>query len=140
MKRMVSLLLVLTLLAGTAAMAEYTILPLAEIDPAEKSEELKAAEALADPAMGQSAYVLRCVDQTGAPVPGAVLQVCSDELCRIVFTDESGVASLALDAFAWEVHLLRLPAGWRGDTEGMAWTPVEGGELICRVEKETEAE
>lgn len=77
-----------------------------------------------------SSYLLLCVDQDGQPVPGAMLQICNDSTCEVVTTDENGSYAFSAGSYAWEIHVLRAPAGYTADTTDVVIAPAEGGELV----------
>ena len=37
--------------------------------------------------------------------------------------------------YAWEIHTLKVPEGYEGDTETITIAPVEGGELVFTLTK-----
>ncbi len=76
-----------------------------------------------------SDYVVRYVDQNGDPVPGVFCQVCDDSTCMLYTSDENGECRFTLAPYAWEIHTLRVPAGYEGDTETVTAASPEGGEL-----------
>lgn len=86
-------------------------------------------------ASGMSVYTISVTDQNGDPVPEAVIQVCNDETCMVYTTDETGVCEFELAPFAYELHLLKLPEGYEGDTETVTVVPEEGCELILEATK-----
>ena len=89
---------------------------------------------IAKPA-GMSEYVIRYADQDGNPVAGVMVQVCDAETCQVYTTDENGVVTFTAAAYTWEVHTLKLPEGYTGDTETVTLAPVEGGEMNFTVTK-----
>lgn len=82
-----------------------------------------------------SAYTVKYVDQNGDPVEGVMCQVCDDESCQVFVSDAEGVCSFELMPYPWEIHTLRLPEGYEGDTETVTVAPEEGGELTFTVTK-----
>lgn len=74
-------------------------------------------------------YTVKFVDQTGAPVPGVMAQVCTDLLCSVYVSDENGVCAFSVLPNAWEMHILMLPEGYEGDMEKI-WTLAPNGEDI----------
>lgn len=84
---------------------------------------------------GMSDYVIRYVDQNGSPVAGVMVQVCDEHTCQVYTTDESGVVTFTAPAYAWEIHTLKLPEGFEGDTQTITLAPVEGGEMVFTVNK-----
>ena len=87
------------------------------------------------PEAAQSAYTVRFVDQHGAPVAGVILQVCDEETCMLYTSDENGVCSFTLAPWAWELHTLKVPAGYEGDTQTVTHAPEAGGEVIFTLTK-----
>jgi len=76
-----------------------------------------------------SDYVVKYVDQDGNPVAGVMLQVCDEETCQVFVSDENGVCAFTMAPYAWELHTLKVPEGYEGDTETVTIAPVEGGEM-----------
>ena len=85
---------------------------------------------------GDVTYVIRYVDQDGQPVPGVMVQVCDEETCRVLTTDETGTAAFTAPAYAWEIHALRFPEGYEGDTDTVTPAPVQGGEMTFTVTRQ----
>ncbi len=83
----------------------------------------------------ESTYTITYVDQNGDPVPGVTVQACDDATCVLYTTDDQGVVTFTAQPYAWEIHTLRLPEGYTGDTEVVIPMPVEGGELTVEVVK-----
>lgn len=83
----------------------------------------------------EAAYTVKYVDQDGNPVAGVMCQVCDEETCQVYTSDENGVCEFVLAPYAWEIHTLKLPEGYEGDTETITIAPVEGGELVFTVTK-----
>ncbi len=75
-------------------------------------------------------YTFKCVDQSGNPVAGVMLQVCDAETCQVLKTDESGLCRFSGAPYAWEVHILRAPAGYTADSTEVVYAPVNGGEMV----------
>ena len=75
-------------------------------------------------AANEAAFSVLYVDQDGNPVPGAMLQVCDDYSCTVYVSDEDGLCAFTLAPGAWELHTLKVPAGYTGDTETVT---VSGG-------------
>ena len=57
-------------------------------------------------------YMVLVMDQENAPVPGALVEFCTDTLCSTVTTDETGMAELEGEAAAYTVHILKVPEGF----------------------------
>jgi len=100
--------------------------------------EIPAVEVPADkaPATGPVRYAVQVLDQHGEPVPGVMVQVCNESTCQVLVTDAQGMAQIELEPYAWEIHLLKLPEGYTGDTATVVHAPVEGGEIAFAVTKE----
>lgn len=77
-----------------------------------------------------STYTLKCVDQDGNPVSGAMLQVCDASTCQVYTTDANGVCEFTAAPYAWEVHVLMAPAGYTADSTEIVYAPVDGGEMV----------
>ena len=83
----------------------------------------------------ESVYIIRYVDQNGAPVEGVVCQVCDETTCQVFVSDENGICEFSLAPYAWEVHTLKTPDGYAADTVTDAVTPAEGGEITFMLTK-----
>ncbi|MBQ8082458.1 MAG: hypothetical protein IJ240_11255 [Clostridia bacterium] len=118
MKRWSLLILALCLALGlhVCAQAESGLtLPKAE------GETLMEAGGLSLNDVG--AYRVFVTDENGEPVAGAALQLCSDTLCVLAWTDEDGVAVYETETGSYTVHLLKAPEGYQpDDTEYPVWT------------------
>lgn len=84
---------------------------------------------------GPVTYTLLCTDQDGAPVAGAMLQVCNDEVCQVFMTDDKGMAAFEAEAYPWEIHVLKAPGAYKSDPSQVTIAPAEGGEVIIQLEK-----
>lgn len=114
------------------AIAALGVEPAQDGAPALNEEEViwwKYADGQEASSADESSYTVKFVDQTGAPVSGVMLQACSDDVCIVYFSDENGVCTFSLLPGTWEMHVLMLPEGYKGDTETV-WTLAEGGEEI----------
>lgn len=108
---------------GTWKYADGT-LPSTDALPGEAVEVVTSAD-----------YVVKYVDQDGNPVAGVMCQVCDEETCQVFTSDENGVCAFTLAPYAWEIHTLKVPEGYEGDTETITIAPVEGGELVFTLTK-----
>ena len=84
---------------------------------------------------GNAAYTVSIVDQNGDGVEGVALQVCNDSSCMLYTSDAEGVCSFELPAGEYEVHILKLPEGYAGDTSEVKNIGKAGGELSFQFEK-----
>lgn len=57
-------------------------------------------------------YVIIVMDEENAPVPGVTLELCTEELCNVLVTDETGTAEFEGDAGEYQVHVVKVPAGF----------------------------
>ena len=111
-----------------ALVTEYALGTWRYLDSTVPGTEALPEEAAA--AVTEAEYTVRYVDQDGNAVAGVLLQVCNDETCQVFASDENGVCAFTLEPYAWELHTLRIPAGYTGDTTTITVAPVEGGELV----------
>lgn len=83
----------------------------------------------------QATYTIKCVDTEGMPVAGVMLQICDETTCQVVVTDENGSCQMTTAPYAWEVHILKAPAGY--STEGVtdAVMPQNGGDVAFVLKK-----
>ena len=94
--------------------------------------------ATGDAARGDSAlstYVISFVDQSGEPVPGCVVNFCTDEACVPVVADKTGTAVFEGAPFAYHLQVIRVPDGYEFDTAQEYYTDEAGGEMTFTVEK-----
>jgi len=75
----------------------------------EPAAETKAADTDAD-------YTVTVLDEAGNPVPGAMVQLCS-QICAPGVTDEKGVAQFQLPRDDYKVSFLVLPEGYVNDVQ-----------------------
>ena len=80
--------------------------------------------------IGSAIYTLHCIDQDGMPVAGAMLQICNDATCEVVTSDANGNYRFTADAYAWEIHVLRAPAGYTADSTDTQIAPLTGGDMV----------
>ena len=84
---------------------------------------------------GDVTYTVTYVDQNGNPVPGVMCQVCDEATCQVFVSDADGVCQFTLPAKAYEIHTLKVPAGYEGDTNTITNAPVQGGDLTFTLTK-----
>ena len=84
-------------------------------------------------------YTIRLTDGDGQGVAGAKLQVCTDTLCRLMTTDENGQVTFTDAPYAYEVEILKLPAGYTADTAKKETLKPEGDTLIWTVDRDGSA-
>ncbi len=87
-------------------------------------------------AEGES-YRVFVKDESGAPVPGVMVQFCSDTVCLYGTTGEDGIALFEQPAGSYTAHILKAPAGFlKDDTEYPA--PEEPGLVTIVLEAESD--
>lgn len=84
---------------------------------------------------GDVTYNVTYLDQNGDPVPGVMCQVCDDSMCQVFVSDANGVCQFTLPANRYEIHTLKVPEGYEGDTTTITNAPVQGGELSFTLTK-----
>lgn len=62
----------------------------------------------------QLTYTVKVVDETGAPVAGVTVQLCSDS-CVLGTTDETGVATFQVAEADYKVGFVMTPEGYAAD-------------------------
>ncbi|MCR5343422.1 MAG: redoxin domain-containing protein [Butyrivibrio sp.] len=63
------------------------------------------------------AYQIIVVDTDSNPVPGAMVQFCTDDTCMMGVTDDKGIASFEEPAGIYDVHILKVPEGYKKHTD-----------------------
>lgn len=88
------------------------------------------------PLPDEATYTLRFVDQSGTPVTGAMVNICSDTFCFApVVTAANGLASFTGAPYAYEVHVLHVPDGYAlDDGQALILSPA-GGETVLTLTK-----
>ena len=89
----------------------------------------------AETASGDVTYIVTYLDQNGDPVPGVMCQVCDESMCQVFVSDANGVCKFTLPAKSYEIHTLKLPEGYEGDTTTITNAPAQGGELTFTMTK-----
>ncbi len=83
----------------------------------------------------ENAYRIYVVDQSSKPVVGAMVQFCTEDTCKLGKTDENGVATFNDPEGVYQVHVLKVPAGYKANEELYA-TPNTYSDLVITVEAE----
>lgn len=79
-----------------------------------------------DETVAKPSYTVKVVDQSGAPIAGAWVQLCL-EACTPAMTDENGVASYYNMATAnYDVKFVTMPAGYDYTTEEQVFHFADG--------------
>ena len=79
---------------------------------------------------GKVKYYATFVDQYGDPVPGCVINFCTDTACTPVFSDASGLAEFEGEPYPYHVQVIRVPAGYEFDTR-QEFTLGENGDVLA---------
>ena len=74
-------------------------------------------------------------DQDSNPVKGVTVQICTDQICTVAPTDADGFASFEEPEGVYEVHILKVPDGYKG-TEEVFDTEATYGDVNITIEKE----
>ena len=83
------------------------------------------------------AYLLRVVDQNGEPVPGVMVNFCTDTTCSMTRSDENGIISFGGAPDVYHIQLLKVPEGYSFDADFELYTEAEYGEWLLRIQKES---
>ena len=94
-----------------------------------------STDALATGEAPYSTYVVTFVDQNGEPVPGCVINFCTDETCVPTFADEDGIAVFEGAPYAYHLQVIKVPEGYEFDTAQEFYAEEAGGELTFTVTK-----
>ena len=84
----------------------------------------------------EQTYTVRFIDQNGDPVPGCIVNFCTDTFCMPVVADETGIAQFTGEPYAYHLQVLKVPAGYAFDTTQEFWTEEKGGEITLPVTRE----
>ena len=57
-------------------------------------------------------YMVLVMDQENAPVPGVLVEFCTDTQCVTATSDETGIAELDAESATYTVHILKVPEGF----------------------------
>ena len=79
------------------------------VDDMPKQEEPQTPEESSLNADGTANYTVIVTDKGGKGIAGAMVQICTDEMCQVFFSDDNGIVNMTADPFAYQVHILRAP-------------------------------
>lgn len=108
-KGLTALLLVLCLLWGLCACGGEAAQETTEAPVQTQPAPVETTAAPADD--GKVLYTVTVVDEAGAPISGAMVQICLDA-CYPGMTDENGQAKFSVLEADYKVSFLSLPAGF----------------------------
>jgi hypothetical protein len=81
------------------------------------------------------AYSIYVFDQNSNPVEGVMVQFCTDKTCEVTPTDSNGHASFNHPEGVYEVHILKVPGGYKANEE-VYHTESVYGDLNLTIEKQ----
>lgn len=87
-------------------------------------------------AEGSSLYNLVFVDQNGDPVPGVTANVCNDDSCIPMVSDDNGIVSFVFPSLAYHIQVIKVPDGYTFDTTQELYTAENGGVMTFTVTKD----
>ena len=93
------------------------------------------AEASADVASPYASYKLTFADEEGNPVEGVIANVCDDNSCQPMTSDENGVVEFQAAPFAYHIQVISVPEGYEFDTSAEYYTEEAGGEMSFTLTK-----
>ena len=82
------------------------------------------------------AYILHVIDQYGAPVPGMMVNFCTDTACVPMQADEEGTISFEGAPDVYHVQLLKAPEGYSFDPDFEMYMGSAYGEWALRIRKD----
>ena len=85
------------------------------------------------------AYLLHIVDQYGAPVPGVMLNFCTEAACIPRRSDASGTVSFDGAPDVYHVQLIKAPEGYSFDPDFELYTDRTYGEWRLRIRRNGDA-
>ena len=77
-----------------------------------------------------SGYDFEVVDQNGDPVPGAVMNLCSDESCMMETADEEGHIHYDVAPGKYHITVLHVPDGYTFEENDDLYTEEDNSEVI----------
>ena len=100
---------------------------------AEEAKELFNTWLGGTSAAEQAVYKIKVIDQDGKPVPGCVVNFCTEEACAAVICDDSGVAEYRAEPYAYRVQVLSLPEGYDYEGSDEMFVKAAGDEMTITV-------
>lgn len=84
----------------------------------------------------KGSYTLHVIDQNGEPVPGVMVNFCTEQNCTMAAGDENGVVTFDGEKADYHVQVLKVPEGYSIDPEFEMQTGNQYGEWIVIVRKD----
>ena len=108
----------------------------AESTPAaEEAADETAAAPVEEKSSGSSGYTVTVLDDSGSPVSGAQVQICTDSACLTGKSGEDGRCEFKLEPGVYEIHILKTPEGFEPDGETVLQTSAEETEIKVTLKK-----
>ena len=95
----------------------------------------REAEPAPEAAATPGSYRVIFTDQAGQPVPGCIVNFCTEEMCVPAVADENGVATFTGEPYAYHLQVIRVPEGYSFDTAQEFTADPNGGEVRFTVNK-----
>ncbi|MBQ6595641.1 MAG: redoxin domain-containing protein [Clostridia bacterium] len=93
----------------------------------EADEELAASELV---------WTVTFLDQNGDPVPGCVVNFCTEETCTPCVSDETGVAFFSGEPYPYHLQVIKVPDGYAFEpADDDLYADENGGDMEILVEK-----
>lgn len=126
MKRLVTVLLVLSLALCLAACGEDATTPATTTATPTPTTTVPVPTTTVDSTVYN--YKVRVVDQDGNPIEGAYVIFCLEQ-CNFYMTNEEGWALIEAEITdGYQAHIMSLPAGYEGYTFSEEYTNFESGQ------------
>lgn len=84
---------------------------------------------------GPKTYRVLFRDQDGAPVPGCMVNFCTDSACTMAISDASGAAVFTGEPFIYHIQVIKTPAGYVTDGTDF-YSSLSGGDITVLLTKE----
>ena len=81
-------------------------------------------------------YLVHVTDQYGDPVPGLMVNFCTDQACTMQQSDENGTIVFDGEPDVYHIQILKAPEGYSYDTCFEMYTDKEYGEVEIHVKKD----
>ena len=132
-KRLLAMALVLCMVLCMVACNNDKDTDEEKLDGTEKIEATeKVTEAETEAAV---LFTVKVVDETGAPVPGASIQLCTD-LCQLKTTDENGVVGFDMEIInGSKLSVFKCPTGYEYTGEAEVYLEVGSTEYTVELKK-----
>lgn len=96
------------------------------------------ATASEDTESAYASYTLIFVDEEGNPVEGVIANICDDDSCQPMTSDENGLVEFVNLPFAYHIQVIGVPEGYEFDKTAEYYTEEAGGEMTFTLTKAAE--